>query len=46
MQYTYKKGQFHGGKSIGADEDGNLYKGIVVLMIAGLKKSIPYVYKW
>ena len=27
------------------DEDGNLYKGIVVLMIAGLKKSIPYVIK-
>ena len=35
----------HGGEYIGADEDGNLYKGIVVLMIAGLKKSIPYIIK-
>ena len=43
--YLQKGTQFHGGKYIGADEDGNLYKGIVVLMIAGLKKSIPYVIK-
>ena len=43
--YLQKGTQFHGGEYIGADEDGNLYEGIVVLMIAGLKKSIPYVIK-
>ena len=43
--YLQKGTQFHGGKYIGADEDGNLYKGIVVLMIAGLKKSIPCIIK-
>ena len=43
--YLQKGTQFHGGEYIGADEDGNLYKGIVVLMIAGLKKCIPYVIK-
>ena len=40
--YLQKGTQFHGGEYIGADEDGNLYEGIVVLMISGLKKSIPY----
>ena len=30
---------------MGQDEDGNLYKGIVVFMIVSLKKSIPYVVK-
>ena len=43
--YLQKGTQFHEGEYIGAEEDGNLYKGIVVLMIAGLKKSIPYVIK-
>ena len=43
--YLQKGIQFHGGEYIGADVDGNLYKGTVVLMIAGLKKSIPYVIK-
>ena len=31
--------------SISQDEDGNLYKGIVVFMIVSLKESIPYVVK-
>ena len=35
--YLQKGKQFHGGEYIGADEDENLYKDIVVLMIAGLK---------
>ena len=43
--YLQKGTQFHGGECIGAVEDGNLYKGIVVLMIAGLKKPIPYAIK-
>ena len=43
--YLQKGTQYHGGKYVGADEEGNHYKGIVVLMIAGLKKSIPYVIK-
>ena len=43
--YLQKGTQFHRGKYIGADDNGNLYKGIVILMIAGLKKSIPYVIK-
>ena len=43
--YLQKGTQFHGGKYVGADEDGKHYKGIVVLMKTGLKKSIPYVIK-
>ena len=26
-----------------ADEEGNLYKGIVAFMVVGLKQSIPFV---
>ena len=37
--------QYHGGKYVGEDEDGNIFKGIVVFMIVGLQKSIPYVVK-
>ena len=29
----------------GADEDGELYKGIMSFMIVGLKSSVPYVVK-
>ena len=43
--YLQKSTQFHGGKYEGADEDDNPYKGMVVFMIAGMKKSIPYVIK-
>ena len=37
--------QFHGGEYIGSDVEGNLYKGVVALMIQGLKKSISFVIK-
>ena len=37
--------QFHGGEYIGADVEGKLYKGVVALMIQGLKKSISFVSK-
>ena len=40
-----KASQYHSGNMIGADADGNLYKGIVNFMIVGLQKSIPYVVK-
>ena len=41
--YLQKCTQFHGGEYIGADVEGNLYKGVVALMIQGLKKSISFV---
>jgi hypothetical protein len=36
---------YHGGNFVGADEDGNKYKGILVLMVTGLKKNTPFVIK-
>ena len=39
--YLQKGTQYQGGEYVGADEDKNLYKGVVVCMIVGLKKSIP-----
>ena len=43
--YVQKGTQFAGDEYVGADEDGNLYKGVVVFMIVGMKESIPYVVK-
>ena len=43
--YLQKKVQYSGGDYVGADSDGNLYKGIFVFMISGLKKSLPIVIK-
>ena len=43
--YLQKSVQYHGGHFVGQDEDGNLYKGIVVFMIVSLKKSLPCVIK-
>ena len=43
--YLQKGSQYHGGEYVGADEEGNLYKGSVAFMIVGLKKSIPYIIK-
>ena len=37
--------QFHGGEYIGAVVEGNLYKGVVALMIQSFKKSISFVSK-
>ena len=34
-----------GGEYIGCDQQENLYKGIVVFMIQGIKQSIPIVVK-
>lgn len=43
--YLQKGTQFHGGKYVGADETGNLYKGIMIFMISGLKETVPTVVK-
>ena len=43
--YLQKQQQYFAGELIGADEDDNLYKGIVCFMVAGLKQSVPYVVK-
>ena len=43
--YLQKGTQFHGGKYVGADEDSNLYKGIMIFRISGLKETVPTVVK-
>lgn len=41
--YLQKSTQFHSGKYIGSNSDGELFSGIVVFMIVGLKQSVPIV---
>ena len=41
--YLQKATQYHGGEYVGADEEENLYKGIVAFMVVGLKESISYI---
>ena len=41
--YLRKAAQYSGGTFVGADEEGNLYKGILNFMIVGLKQSVPLV---
>ena len=43
--YLQKRQEYFWGEMIGCDDEGELYKGIVCFMIAGLKESIPYVIK-
>ena len=43
--YLQKCVQYSGGDYVGADADENLYKGIVVFMIQGLKHTVPLVVK-
>ena len=43
--YLQKSVQFHIGNFIGRNEEGTLQKGVVVVMIVSLKKSIPFVIK-
>ena len=43
--YLQKCAQFSGGEYVGADLEGNLYNGIVVFMIKGLKTSLSIVVK-
>lgn len=41
--YLQKAAQYQSGEYVGADEEGNLYKGIVAFMVVGLKQSVPFV---
>ena len=41
--YIQKRGEYAGGKLTRADPDDNPYKGIMCLMIAGLKENKPFV---
>lgn len=43
--YLKKCAQYSGGDFIGSDENGKLYKGVVVFMVQGLKNSVPIVIK-
>ena len=43
--YLQKCEEYFGGDLIGCGEDGNVYKGLVCLMIIALKESVPYVIK-
>ena len=43
--YLQKSSQFHGGDYIGEDEHGELYTGVVVFMITGLKRTVPTINK-
>jgi hypothetical protein len=43
--YLQKSCEYHSGQYIGKDENGDLYNGIVVFMVVGLRKSVPFVIK-
>ena len=40
-----QKGQYQAGEYVGANEEVNLYKGIVAFMVVGLKQSMPFAVK-
>ena len=35
--------QYDSGECVGADEDGSLYKGVVVLMVQSLQEYLQYL---
>ena len=41
--YLQESTPYHSGEFYGANETGDLYKGVMVFMIVGLKKSVPVV---
>ena len=43
--YLQKEAQYNGGRMVGVDADGNMFKGVTTFMINRLKKSIPFVVK-
>ena len=43
--FLQKAGQYQAGEYVGANEEVNLYKGIVAFMVVGLKQSIPFAVK-
>ena len=43
--YLQKCVKYIGGDYLGSDDEGSLFKGIVVFMIQGLQQSVPVVVK-
>ena len=43
--YLQKDAQYSRGRTIGADADGKMFKGVTAFMIDGLRDSIPFVVK-
>ena len=43
--YLQKCEEYSGGKSYGANEEGELFKGVMGFMIVGLQSSVPYIVK-
>ena len=43
--YLQKDVQYLGGKLVGVDSEGNLFKGVMTFMINSFKQSIPFVIK-
>ena len=43
--YIQKDAEYNGGRMIGTDADGKMFKGVVAFMINGLKNAIPFVVK-
>ena len=43
--YLQKDVQYQGGKLVGVDSDGNLFKGVITFTINRLKQPIPFVIK-
>ena len=43
--YLQKSEEFSGGESIGADEDGELFKDVVCFIIVGLQSNVPCIIK-
>ena len=41
--YLQQGTKFHGGEWIGADENGDLFKGAVAFMINGLRDTVPII---
>ena len=43
--YLQKDAQYQGGKLVGVDSEGNLFKGVMTFIMSSLKQSIPFVIK-
>ena len=43
--FLQKCEEYVGGETIGADETGELYNGVVSFMVVGLRSNVPYVIK-
>ena len=43
--YLQKDSEYQDAKHVGAENEGNLYKGVMTFIITSLKKAIPFVIK-